>query len=138
MGVGAVLAEKLALEGVAVFEPGGLAAVQTGLWHLLSEWRSLLATGSWRPFARLLRVPEMRAALAGTAAGGCDLLAAADAFAAEHLPVTLEHARELPVEAGPLLTALATAETLAAEWRRPAVYGRVARRGGSSPCLAQT
>ncbi len=116
--VGAVLAEKLALEGVAVFEPGGLAAVQTGLWHLLSEWRSLLATGSWRPFARLLRVPEMRAALAGTAAGGCDLLAAADAFAAEHLPVTLEHARELPVEAGPLLTALATAETLAAEWRQ--------------------
>lgn len=118
--VGAVLAEKLALEGVAVFEPGGMAAVQTGLWHLLSEWRALIATGSWRPFARLLRVPEMRAALAGTAAGACDLLAAADAFAAERLPVTLEHARELltEAEAGPLGTALATAEALRKEWRQ--------------------
>lgn len=118
--VGAVLAEKLALEGVAVFEPGGLAALQTGLWHLLSEWRSLLATGSWRSFARLLRVPEMRAALAGTAAGGCDLLTEADAFAAEHLPVTLEHARELQAgtEGGRLGVALATATELLAEWQQ--------------------
>ena len=118
--VGAVLAEKLALEGVAVFEPGGLAALQTGLWHLLNEWRSLLATGSWRSFARLLRVPEMRAALAGTAAGGCDLLTEADAFAAEHLPVTLEHARELQAgtEAGRLGVALATATELLAEWQQ--------------------
>jgi ATP-dependent helicase/nuclease subunit B len=118
--VGAVLAEKLALEGVAVFEPGGLAAVQTGLWHLLSEWRSLLATGSWRSLTRLLRVPEMRAALAGTAAGGCDLLAEADAFAAEHLPVTLDHARELQAGTGGgrLGVVLATATELLAEWQQ--------------------
>jgi ATP-dependent helicase/nuclease subunit B len=118
--VEAVLAEKLALEGVAVFEPGGLAALQTGLWHLLSEWRGLLATGSWRSFARLLRVPEMRAALTGTQANGCDLLTAADAFAAEHLPVTLEHARDLlgGAEPGTLGTALATAQTLLTEWRQ--------------------
>ncbi len=121
--VGAILAEKLALEGVAVFEPGGLAATQTGLWHLLSEWRGLLATGSWRSFSRLLRAPEARAALAGTAAGGCDLLTTTDAFAAEHLPVTLEHARELLAAAGDpidarLDTALTVAETLRSEWRQ--------------------
>lgn len=121
--VGAVLTEKLALEGVAVFEPGGLAPMQTGLWHLLSEWRGLLATGSWRSLARLLRVPEARAALAGTTAGGCDLLMAADAFAAKHLPVTLAHARELLTVAEEpmdprLAIALATAETLCAEWRQ--------------------
>lgn len=118
--VAAVLAEKLALEGVAVFEPGGLTPTQTGLWHLLSEFRSLLATDSWRSFARLLRVPEARAALAGTAARGCDLLKVADNLAAEHLPVTLEHARELfgAQDASPLSAALTTVETLCNEWRQ--------------------
>lgn len=92
---GSILVEKLALEEVAVFEPGGIAPQQTGLWHLLSELRALLGSGSWRSFARLLRVPEMRAALAGTREKGCILLAAADDFAARRLPVTLRHAREL-------------------------------------------
>jgi ATP-dependent helicase/nuclease subunit B len=118
--VGTVLAEKLALEEVSVFEPGGMSATQTGFWHLLNEWRSLLATGSWRSFARLLRVPEMRAALAGTAAGGCDLLRTADRFAAEHLPVTLEHARELLTDAAAdsLAGILKNTEVMLAEWRK--------------------
>lgn len=93
--VGSILVEKLALEEVAVFEPGGMDPRQTGLWHLLSELRALLGTESWRSFARLLRVPEMRATLAGTWEKGCALLEAADDFAATHLPVTLRHAREL-------------------------------------------
>lgn len=93
--VGAILVEKLALEEVAVFEPGGMDPRQTGLWHLLSELRALLGSGSWRSFARLLRVPEMRAALAERRDKGCALLEAADDFAAAHLPVTLRHAREL-------------------------------------------
>jgi len=89
-----VLVEKLTLAEVRVFEPGGIPPRQTGLWHLLSDWLALMEGGSWRCLTRLLRVPEMRAALAGSWARGCDLLARADAFTAEHLPVTLGHALE--------------------------------------------
>lgn len=117
--VGSILVEKLALEDVAIFEPGGMDPRQTGLWHLLSELRALLGAGSWRSFARLLRVPELRAALTGTREKGCALLEAADDFTAMHLPVTLRHARELlkpgtgEKEALTLLsTALDNAETL--------------------------
>lgn len=113
---GAVLIEKLRVEGVRVFEPGGVPPMQTGLWHVLQEMQSLLGGGSWRAFASLLRVPEVRQGLAGAVddeadepaadeqetqpAGavkpsGLRLLEEADDFAARHLPVTLDHGVEL-------------------------------------------
>lgn len=90
---GSVLIEKLRLEGVRVFEPSGVDATRVGLWHVLQQMQTLMAGGSWRAFATLLRVPEVREALAPGA--GLDLLEAADTLAAEHMPVTLAHAREL-------------------------------------------
>lgn len=98
--VGAVLQEKLALEGVRVFEPGGVSPTAVGLWHVLAQMRTLLAGGSWKAFAILLRVPEVRAAWMGRRADGLKLLKEADEFAMEHMPVTLRHALELCTGAG--------------------------------------
>lgn len=113
---GAVLIEKLRVEGVRVFEPGGVPPMQTGLWHVLQQMQALLGGGSWRAFASLLRVPEVRQGLAGAGdesaadpdadeletrppaavkPSGLRLLEEADDFAARHLPVTLEHGLEL-------------------------------------------
>lgn len=98
--VGAVLQEKLALEGVRVFEPGGVAPTEVGLWHVLNQIRALLASSSWKAFAILLRVPEVRAAWVGHRKDGMKLLQEADEFAAMHMPVTLDHALELCVGTG--------------------------------------
>ncbi len=88
--------EKLAMEDVHVFEPGGVPPQSLGLWHVLQCCRDLVATGSWSSLAALLRVPEVRTALAGTGEGsGMGLLRAADDLAAKSMPVTLEHALEL-------------------------------------------
>lgn len=113
---GTVLIEKLRVEGVRVFEPGGVPPMQTGLWHVLQQMQALLGGGSWRAFASLLRVPEVRQGLAGAGdestvdsdadeletrpsaavkPSGLRLLEEADDFAARHLPVTLEHGLEL-------------------------------------------
>lgn len=93
--VGSVLEEKLGLEGVRVFEPGGVAPTEVGLWHVLSQMRALLATGSWKTFAILLRVPEVRRAWLKEKKGGLRLLEEADNFAMERMPVTLDHALNL-------------------------------------------
>jgi len=93
--VGAVLQEKLALEGARVFEPGGVSPNEVGLWHVLNQMRALLAGSSWKSFAILLRVPEVRAAWLGTKQDGLKLLNEADVFAMGHMPVTLDHALEL-------------------------------------------
>ncbi len=90
---GSVMIEKLRQEGARVFEPSGVDATRVGLWHVLQQVQSLLASGSWRAFATLLRVPEVREALAPGA--GLYLLGAADDLAAKHMPVTLVHAQEL-------------------------------------------
>ncbi len=119
--VGAVLEEKLALEHVQVFEPGGVAATEVGLWHVLTQMRTLLSGGSWRAFATLLRVPEMRVALIGSSQGGLLLLQKADALAMEHMPVTLDHAVELMADAkeeDPLLVALHAARAWIQEFKR--------------------
>jgi ATP-dependent helicase/nuclease subunit B len=92
---GAVLYEKLKLEGVRVFEPGGVSPTQVGLWHVLGQTRILLAGGSWRAFTTLLRVPEVRAAWMGHRKDGLKLLKEADDFSMTHMPVTLRHALEL-------------------------------------------
>lgn len=91
--VGSVMIEKLRLQGVRVFEPGGVDARRVGLWHVLQQMQSLMTAGSWRAFATLLRVPELREMLAP--GFGLRLLEAADDFAATHMPVTLVHALEL-------------------------------------------
>lgn len=91
--VGAVLIEKLRLDGVRVFEPSGVSPTRVGLWHVLQQMQTLLATGSWRAFATLLRVPEVREALAPGA--GLSMLTEADDLAVNHMPVTLVHAQEL-------------------------------------------
>ena len=122
MEVGAVLEEKLALEGVRVFEPGGVSVQEVGLWHVLGQVRALIAGSSWRAFATLLRVPEVRVALTGAREGGLHVLEVADALAAEHMPVTLAHARELLTRqdeaALRLARAIAEAEKLVAELKR--------------------
>lgn len=134
--VSAVLEEKLALEQVRLFEPGGIPVQEVGLWHVLSNIRTLMAGGSWKAFGILLRIPEVRQALTGSKEHGLAVLEAADDLAADHLPVTLAHARELltqmaamrqerhperphGMEAMRLLeTALAEAEALIEDMRR--------------------
>jgi ATP-dependent helicase/nuclease subunit B len=106
----AVLAEKLRVEGVRVFEPGGVLPTQTGLWHVLEQMQTLLTSGSWAAFASLLRVPDVRQGLLrgqpldptssaesaeGTQSSHLRLLEQADHHATTHLPVSLEHALEL-------------------------------------------
>jgi ATP-dependent helicase/nuclease subunit B len=93
--VGAILEEKLALEQVQVFQPGGVPVQQVGLWHVLNTVRTLLSGGSWRAFATLLRIPDLRRALTLSDDSSLDVLALADDLASEHLPVTIAHAREL-------------------------------------------
>lgn len=94
--VSAALSEKLALEQVNVFEPGGEKPVKSGLWHLLHQVQRLLEGRSWNAFATLLRIPEMRLALMnGRRKGGLRLLDEADTFAMEHLLVTVDHALAL-------------------------------------------
>ncbi|WP_166647107.1 PD-(D/E)XK nuclease family protein [Prosthecobacter fusiformis] len=117
--VGAVLQEKLALENVRVFEPGGVSPTEVGLWHVLNQMRALLAGSTWKAFAVLLRVPEVRAAwMGGGQNGGLKVLKEADDFAMEHMPVTLEHALELSARAEPgslLPTVLVAARTFVQE-----------------------
>lgn len=91
--VGAVLIEKLRLDGVRVFEPSGVPPTRVGLWHVLQQMQTLLTTDSWRAFTTLLRVPEVRDALAPKA--GLSLLAEADELSVNHMPITLAHAEEL-------------------------------------------
>lgn len=94
--VTAALKERLAMERVRVFEPGGVPPQTQGLWHVFTCWRELLSTRSWRSLASLLRVEEVAKALAGKGEGtGSALLIAADEFSLEHMPVTLDHAQEL-------------------------------------------
>ena len=116
--VGEVLEEKLMIEGVRLFQPGGLAVREVGLWHILQQVRQLSA-GSWRPLAALLRVPEACAALTG-GAGQSGVLKAADILAAEHMPVTLDHALELLERAqlGPSQATLRQALETARQWLR--------------------
>lgn len=93
--VGAVLKERLGLEGVQVFEPGGQAPQSVALWHVLGQVRRLLATGSWRAFTVLLRVPEVRAVLTSARESDLRVLETADEVSSERMPVTLDHALEL-------------------------------------------
>lgn len=101
--VGSLLLEKLTLEGARSFEPGGIPVQREGMWHVLDCFRVLLGTGAWRAFASLLRVEEFRKAVIPDNANTNQLLREADDFASEHLPVTLAHAMELPLENRPAL-----------------------------------
>ncbi|WP_395748559.1 PD-(D/E)XK nuclease family protein [Prosthecobacter sp.] len=122
--VGSLLLEKLALEEARSFEPGGTPVQREGLWHVLECFRVLLSTGAWRAFAALLRIEEFRDAVIPRVAGAkvipmdgangdegdgarkpsvSALLRAADDFTSEHLPVTLAHAKELPLARYPAL-----------------------------------
>lgn len=92
---GAALAEKLTLEKVNVFEPGGDGPAKSGLWHLLQQFHALIKTRSWRSLTTLLRIPEMRTALMAKTKGGLSLLEEADDFSMEHLLVTVDHAYAL-------------------------------------------
>lgn len=96
--VGGLLLEKLTLEDARSFEPGGLPVQREGLWHVLDCFRVLLSGGSWRAFAALLRVAEFREAFMPPQTSTSKLLKEADEFAAEHLPVSLAHALELPLD----------------------------------------
>ncbi len=119
--VGAVLQEKLFLEGVRVFEPGGVAPTEVGLWHVLGQMLALVTSRSWKSFATLLRVPEVRSAWMGKKAEGMKLLMEADDFALMHMPVTLDHAAELgelwPDEIKLLKPVMDAALALVAEFR---------------------
>lgn len=95
--VGSLMLEKLTLEHARSFEPGGTPVQQEGLWHVLDCFRELLATGAWRAFAALLRVEEFRTAIVPDTPSTTALLRQADDFAETHLPVTLDHALDLPL-----------------------------------------
>lgn len=95
--VGSLMLEKLTLEHARSFEPGGTPVQQEGLWHVLDCFRELLATGAWRAFAALLRVEEFRTAIVPDTPSTTALLREADDFAETHLPVTLDHALDLPL-----------------------------------------
>ncbi|MCB1225377.1 MAG: PD-(D/E)XK nuclease family protein [Verrucomicrobiales bacterium] len=88
--LGPVLAEKLELEQVAAFDPGGSAAKSEGLWHQLSLLLELLRDDGWPAFAGLMRLPEVRQAWAGHES--TRVLEGLDDWAAEHLPGTVEQA----------------------------------------------
>jgi ATP-dependent helicase/nuclease subunit B len=101
--VGSLLLEKLALEDARSFEPGGIPVQREGLWHVLDCFRVLLGSGAWRAFAALLRIQEFRDAIVPENDNTTVLLREADDFESEHLPVTLEHAEELPLNDSPAL-----------------------------------
>lgn len=116
--VASLLNENLSLEGAHAYEPGGVPVHEDGLWHLLSQMQTLLASGSWKAFAALLRISEVRDMLVPRAFA-TKLLAEADAFAAEHLPVTLQHAAEFALEVNsPLRAAISAARQLVHEMTR--------------------
>lgn len=98
---GAVL-ERMKSEGVRVFEPGGVAPSSVGLWHVMECFQEVLERETWRGFAALMRVQEVRDVLCG---GASDprLLEVMDDFAVKHMPLTLAHARSLITDAGNLL-----------------------------------
>jgi hypothetical protein len=75
--VASLLKEKLSLEGAHAYEPGGVPVHEDGLWHLLSQMQTLLASGSWKAFAALLRISEVREMLVPRASA-TKLLAEAD------------------------------------------------------------
>lgn len=101
--VGGLLLEKLTFEETRSFEPGGIPVQREGLWHVLDCFRVLLGSGSWRAFTALLRVEEFRAAIAATTPSTAALLRESDEFTTNHVPVTLSHARELPLSHYPAL-----------------------------------
>jgi ATP-dependent helicase/nuclease subunit B len=103
--VGSLLLEKLTLEDAHSFEPGGIPVQREGLWHVLDCFRVLLGSGAWKAFAALLRIEEFRAAVIPDNDSTAALLREADDFASDHLPVTLEHAEDLPLADSPALQA---------------------------------
>jgi ATP-dependent helicase/nuclease subunit B len=107
--VGGLLLEKLTLENARSFEPGGIPVQREGLWHVLDCFRALLGSCPWHAFAALLRVGEFRDALMSADASVSRLLKEADDFAATHLPVTLAHAAELPLDRFEALQPVVTA-----------------------------
>lgn len=129
--VGAVLQERLALENVRVFEPGGVAPQQTGLWHVLQLTSRLVEGRSWTAFTALLRVAEVRIAWLADRKSGLNLLRVADDFGMEHMPVTLDHALELlgtnSAEKKELRTALIAARATVQDFRQEALL-KAARR----------
>ncbi len=92
--VTAHLEDRLQQDGVDIYEPGGVPASQHGTVQMLGLWSGLIESDDWRSFAALLRVPDVRDALTGSQ-GSMGVIAEADAFASERLPVTLTHAQEL-------------------------------------------
>jgi ATP-dependent helicase/nuclease subunit B len=104
--VTACVKDRLALEEVRVFEPGGVKPQSLGLWHILHCIRDLVASESWRAFASMLRVPELRSLLVKSQS--LELLERADGFATKHMPITLEHAMELLRQLPAEVTAVTT------------------------------
>ncbi len=89
------LEDQLKQEGVDLYLPSGVPAARHGTVQMLALWAGLVASDDWKAFASLLRLPEVRDTLAQCEKDGMNLIAEADAFATERLPVTLAHAQEL-------------------------------------------
>ena len=94
--VSAHLEERLHHEEVRIYEPGGQPADKHGTVQMLGLWAELIETDGWQAFAALMRVPEVRDTLSETfGAAAVAVVAAADDFASQRLPVTLDHGIEL-------------------------------------------
>lgn len=89
------LLDRLQVEDVKAYEPGGRAAGQHGFIQLVRLWRDLVETESWKTFSSLLRLPDFAAALGFPSLQGVALLRMADDFADQRLPVDLRSAFDL-------------------------------------------
>lgn len=86
--------DQLAAEEVRTYEPGGTPLVQHGVRHIAQLWCDLITTRSWHAFASLLRVPEFVQHWGNPVS----LLKAADDFAEQCLPVTIDGAADLMLD----------------------------------------
>ncbi len=115
---------KYAERDIATFNPEGEPLTAQSLYWMLTGWQELLAARSWSAWAQWLRVPEVLGTLVAeivwpedqAAAPETELLRAADACAAAHLPSNLADARGAMQRAGAADTPLAQALRITSQW----------------------